>query len=315
MLAPVYNPEFQLSASDRQKWQELKVPMNQWDQVACLMVQVPAESKPKKHLYERLWRTFDATAPDPHERDINYVVEDLLCGDNWEDYKAFISRCSPTPKRLVDMHVCQGVEWVNYSFSPRIMAELWRIRAKDEEADLNWDKVVAIVANQVAYRHTTLAHIQFVVRQLVYIFNSTQGRVEQRKTENQVYRALFVNTGNDTDVCLAMYEDPEIPPVEVLRWLWEQAGRPLLSHDQIVNMVCADLHVRDKHRRKFYLDPITFMFVDSDSGDTVFDYLNRAVTVTTVLGRDTVRECIESRWYSPPVRDLPSPVPSPAPMN
>ncbi len=311
-----YDPAFQLSEADRQKWRNLAVPKDQWPQVATLMTEVPATNRPKKHLYEQLWRTFDSNAEDPYGTELNKAVEDLLCGDSWEDYQTFITQHPQAAERLDGIHICQGVEWVNYPFSPRILADLWTRRAQLEEADLDWDKVVEMAADQVAYRHTSITHLQFAVRQLVYVYNS--GRPDdskQRKKEDRVYRDLFVNTQSATDVCATLVEHNEMPPVAVFQWLWEKAGRPLLSHEQMTNLLCADLQVQDPNDRQYYLCPDTYKIMDSDTGNVVSDYLNRAVTVTSVLGRDTVRECIESRWYSPPVRDLPSPVPSPAPMN
>lgn len=310
-----YNPEFQLSEADRQKWQELKVPQDQWPQVATLMTEIPATNRPKKHLYEQLWRTFDSKAEDPYGTELNKVVEDLLCGDSWEDYQTFITQHPQAAERLAGIHASQGVEWVNYPFSPRILADLWTRRAQFEEADLEWDKVVEMAADQVAYRHTSITHLQFAVRQLVYVYNS--GRPDdskQWKKEDRVYRDLFVNTQSATDVCSQLVEDDEMPPVAVFRWLWEKAGRPLLSHEQLSNLVCADLHVQDRHGHQYYLCPLSSRIMDSDTGALVSDYLDRAVTVTFVLGRDTVRECIESRWYEPPVREIPPPAPSPAPM-
>ena len=311
-MSSSYNPEFQLSAIDRQKWQELKVPQDQWPQVATLMTEIPATNKPKKNLYEQLWRTYDSSAEDPSGNELNKVVEDLLCSDSWEDYQTFISQHPRAVEQLASIHACQGVEWVNYPFSPRIMADLWRRRAELEGADRDWDKVVEMAADQVAYRHTSITHLQFAVRQLVYVYNSA--RPNDPKKEDRVYRDLFVNTQQATDVCATLVEHDEMPPVGVFRWLWEKAGRPLLSHEQLSNLVCADLHVQDRNEHQYYLCPATFRVMDSDTGNVVPDYLNRAVTVTSVLGRDTVRECIESRWYSPPVREIPTPVPSPAPM-
>lgn len=307
-----YDPAFQLSEADRQKWRNLAVPEDQWPQVATLLTEIPATNRPKKHLYEQLWRTFDSKAEDLYGTELNKVVEDLLCSDSWEDYQTFISQHPLAAERLDSIHVCQGVEWVGYPFSPRILADLWTRRAQLEEADLEWDKVVEMAADQVAYRHTSIIHLQFAVRQLVYVYNS--GHPNDSKKEDRVYRDLFVSTQSATDVCATLVEHDEMPPVAVFRWLWEKAGRPLLSHEQLSNLVCADLHVQDRNEHQYYLCPLSSRIMDSDTGALVSDYLDRAVTVTSVLGRDTVRECIESRWHEPPVREIPPPAPSPAPM-
>lgn len=245
------DPVLQLSEEDKKKWQELKVEPKYYHMLPVLLRNQTV--LPDTKVGDRSWEHFD----DDEKGDINEAVSDLLYNGTMAELLAFFEPQDATVKasrqRRVREHPLEclsDVEWLLEPLRPDMFTYLFDLEQRPFDYK-TWGDIVdpflAYCAYPVLGPHTP--YLAFMCTYMVQRYNATHPEQPQ-KTEQDLWNSLFRQApGHEfdfqaMDLANRCHRDGYYPGSEVLKWLYDKAGRPELYPREVVKFMIAELAQR-----------------------------------------------------------------------